>query len=422
MESVPDKSCVSASGPVPAVAWSPLELRRLTALGLSGFLLMFCYAATDIVLPLWATCELGLNASDWAHLRSLRFAGVLVGVILLGAVSDRLGQRRSTVLALLISGVATSLFWFNSEVILWVLMPVFGALLSTALVNLNTLTQMVTDTRQGVANTVYRSVGAAAGIVAPVTATFLAAVWGGYPAVFLLLGALLGMSAWALLAYPIDEPLVPLEHPLRELGRMWQGYAGALREKPLMRFIHLSQLWYCSLACVSAFAAIRLTRELGMGDWAFGVLCTAGGLVTFLLIVGVGWHLDRISLRKIHLVAGVIAAAGTLLMGASNNLVLTIVGFLIATASYALLVAPTSMWASRLAGGTTLAAAFAVQKVLAALYLSLAMLLFGLLESWLGIRMVLLICGGFGMLLSFGFLLLPESAVFVRNEGKKVFS
>ena len=50
---------------------------------------------------------------------------------------------------------------------LWLLMPVIGALVSTCYVNLNTLTQMVSARRQGLANSIYRSIGAGAGVAAP---------------------------------------------------------------------------------------------------------------------------------------------------------------------------------------------------------------------------------------------------------------
>jgi MFS family permease len=371
-----------------------------------GFLVAFCYAAADVVLPLWATHDLGLDAADWARLRSLRFAGV--GVILLGAVSDRLGPRRCAAGALLASGLVTALFRLNSRTVLWALMPVFGALVSTAMINLNTLTQAVSATRPGVANTVYRSVGAGAAIMAPVAATFLAVAWGGYPAVFLLLALLSALGAWVLLAYPAAEPVRPFGHPWQELRGMWRGYAGALREKPLMRYLHLSQVWFSSLGCVGGFAAIRLTRELGLSDRAFGVLSTCCGVLTFALIAGTGLCLDRMSLRRLHVGAGVVAAAGALLMGASDSPWLTAAGMLVATPCSTVLIAPASMWVSQAAGGASQVAAFAVHKVITALYLSTAMFLFGVLESRLGIRGVLLLGGGVGLCTALGFLWLPE--------------
>jgi MFS family permease len=388
--------------------WPVETRRRLAALAITGFLASFALGAIDVMMPLWATRELGMTAADWANVRSLRFAGVLVGVILLGAVSDRFGQRRTAIGMLTITGLVTALFGLNSRFVLWLLMPLFGALVSTVYVNFNTLTQLATTNRQGAANTVYRSVGAAAGLVAPAAAISLAAAWGGYPAVFLALGPLLAVAGWLLLGYPVREPFKPLAHPVVEVRLLMQSYAAAWREKPLMRFIHLSSLWFSVLGCVGAFSAIRLTRELGMSDHAFGWLSTAIGGVTLALLVAAGRFLDRVSLRRLHGGAGVAAAAGTLLMGCGDSPVATGAGLAVAASLMTLLVGPTSMWVSRQAGAATQGSAFAVQKVITALYFSTAMFLFGALERRVGIRVSLLIGGGAGLVSAFAFLLLPE--------------
>ncbi len=389
-------------------SWPPEGRRRLTALAAAGFLTAFGMGAADVIMPLWATRELAMSAADWANVRSLRFAGVLVGVIVFGALADRLGQRRSAVGMLLALGAVTALFGLNSRLALWLLMPLLGALASTVYVNLNTLTQQVSAARQGEANTVYRSVGAAAGIVAPTAATTLAAVWGGYPAVFLALGPVLGLAAWILLGYPACEPLRPLGHSVAEVRLLLRGYAVAWREKPLMRFIHLTSLWNSALGGVGAFAAIRLTRQLGMHDRVFGWVSTAVGAGTLGLLLVAGRHLDRVSLRRFHVAVGAVASLGALVMGCGDSLVLTGVGMGVALALLVLLVGPSSMWVSRCAGGATQGAAFAVHKVVIAFYVSAAMFLFGLLERRIGIRASLLIGGGLGLLTSFAFLLLPE--------------
>jgi hypothetical protein len=131
-------------------------------------------------------------------------------------------------------------------------------------------------------------------------------------------------------------------------------------------------------------------------------------VLTFALIAGTGLCLDRMSLRRLHVGAGVVAAAGALLMGASDSPWLTAAGMLVATPCSTVLIAPASMWVSQAAGGASQVAAFAVHKVITALYLSTAMFLFGVLESRLGIRGVLLLGGGVGLCTALGFLWLPE--------------
>jgi len=241
---------------------------------------------------------------------------------------------------------------------------------------------------------------AAAGIAAPVAATSLAAWCGGYPVV--------AAAGLALLAYPALEPLAPLEHPMRELRRFWQGYAAAWREKPLMRVILLANVRNGALACVGAFAAIRLTRELGMSDRAFGLLVTATGAVSLGAILAAGWCLDHVSLRRFHGVAGAIGASGAVLMGADDSVALTYAGCVVASSCGVLLAAPTSMWVSRGAGQASQGAAFSVQKVLMALSLSLCMLLLGLMERWFGMRLTLLAGGLCGVLAAGGFPSLTE--------------
>lgn len=51
-------------------------LRRLAGVAASGFLAALGMAALDVVMPLWAARDLGVTATEWVNLRSLRFAGV----------------------------------------------------------------------------------------------------------------------------------------------------------------------------------------------------------------------------------------------------------------------------------------------------------------------------------------------------------
>lgn len=225
-----------------------------------------------------------------------------------------------------------------------------------------------TPARQGLANTIYRSVNAGAGIVAPLAATVAAAAAGGYPPIFLLLALLVLMAAWTLARYPDDVVHPPWRSLAEEARRLWLGYAGALRERRLMQFMHLSLFCASALAGVSAFAAIRFTRELELTDSQFGLLSTMAGLLIFILILSAAWFLDRISLRILHVGTGLIAAAGSCVMGASNHLWISIGGFLVTVSMTAVIVGPSSMWVSRIAGAATQTAAFSVYNVLSALY------------------------------------------------------
>jgi MFS family permease len=405
-EALVNDSLGTVTKPLPP--WSPVARQRLLVVALTGLLLSFVYVAADVVLPLWVTHDLGLGAGDWARLRSLRFAGVLVGVIVLGAISDRFGQRRLGVVCLVGSGLATISFACGTRIGVWTCMPVLGALVSTVMVNLNTMTQAVSAENQGVANTIYRAVGAAAGIAAPIAATALALAWGGYPWVFVLLGCLLLLAAAVLAWYPETHALPPLAPLREEFHHLWQGYAQALGQREMLRFIHVSQLCGNLAAGVSAFAAIRFTRELGLSDQAFGALGTAAGALSFLLIVTGAWYLDRVSLRRLHAVLGLAAGAGACLLGAGDSVALSCAGFLLAVPMGAMAIAPSSMWVSRAAGTATQGAVFSVYKVVSALYVSTSMALLGLLEHWLGMRQVIFWGGILSAGVALAFLLLPE--------------
>lgn len=390
---------------------------RMAVVSASTLFFMLFVCAVEVILPLWVTRDLGLSASDWAHLRSLRFAGVLVGVIVLGALSDRFGERLLGAISMFGLAALLLLLSYGQGRALWFAMPLYGALVSTAFVNLNTLTQFVSLMRQGLANTIYRGVGALAGVIAPVGATWLAGRWGGYPAVLASLSALLCVGGILLLRYPPEQTVAPVGPFRDEIARLWSGYRTALAERQLMWATHLWQLWYSMVAGVGTFAAIRLTRELGQTDAAFGLLSSGAAVLGLLATVLGGFVLDRLPLRQISAWGMAGASLFCLLMGVGDSVTLAAVGLLGHLPLSGALAAPVSMWVSRAAGGATQSAVFAVQKVIAAAYVAATAALLGLLERWVGIRVTLLWGGFLGLAVSFCFLLLPEPPQPGRVEG-----
>jgi len=361
----------------------------------------------DVVLPLWVTKDLGLTAGQWAYLRSLRFTGSLAGALVLGALSDRLGAKRIGALSMLAAAVGVALLGLGFTGWLWVIMPALGALLSTAFVNMNTLTQWVSARRQGVANSIYRSIGAGAAVVAPIAVTTLAACLGGYPPVLALLAMVLCLSAAALLFYPIAaEP--PLGAWRDELAALWRNYVKALRQRELMAFVHVYQIWSAVVAVNGAFMAIRLTRELGRSDAWFGLVASVGGTVAFAATAATGFFLDRISLRRFCGVSAILVSAATLAAGLTDSAWLSAVVLLLAAALATCSIAPVSMWISRAAGEAGQTAAFSVQKVIAALYVAIGMAVWGLLERWFSVRGLFLLAGLLGLPFALAILRLTE--------------
>lgn len=379
----------------------------MTILAVTGALMSFACSGYDFLCPLWIVEDLHYAKSQWAQMRSLRFAGVTIGVIFLGALSDRFGQRR--IAAWCLFGMAAILLllgcgWSQG---IWYTMPFYGAFASTMFVNLNALTQIVSAQRQGLANTIYRGVNAATAVLAPFAVTFLRGAWHGYLWVLLTLALLFVISGLVLLLHPNDvapRALAPLR---RELAQLWSGYRVALRQRALVRYIHISQIWGNVMIGVSTFAALRFL-ELGRSAPEIGVIGTAAGVMALAATIAIGFILDRVSLRRVHIVIGIASGLASLLMGLGNNLWLTIFAYILFVALTNMLLSPISMWVSRAAGESTLTAAFSLHKVLAAFYVTAATMLAGYLEQWVGMRMVFFTGGALGIALACCYLLLPE--------------
>ena len=362
----------------------------------------------DFMLPLWVTGDLKLSAADFAHLRSLRFAGVSVGAIAMGVLSDRFGQRRVGVWSLAaITALVLPLGWAG-QAYLYVAMPLMGAAVSTVFVNLNTLVQQVSSRRQGLANSIYRGSGAGAGVVVPMVATGLAAMIGGYRGVMPWLAVASSLTAVALWLHPEEEPSPPYAGFRAELSRVTASFLAPLRERRLMGFWAVSLLWGNAMAAVGAFGAIRLTRVLGMADTDFGRACTAGGVVVFAVTLASGVWIDRLSLRRLHVGLGLLAAGCSVTMGLSDSIVFTVLAMILAGLCGTVLVGPSSMWISREAGRASQSSVFFVQKILSSVVFASAMLLLGWLEPFVGMQPLLLWSGGLAGAGALAFLMLPE--------------
>ena len=383
--------------------------RRMTAIAASSFFFFVFFTGFEVVMPLWVTGGLGYTASEWALMRSLRMIGLLAAGLVLGVVSDRYGQKLVGGLSMVGAGLLLGLVAVRPDRLLWTVMPFLGAMTSTCFVNFNTLTQLISRRRQGVANTVYRSIGKIAAIGAPIAVTTLAVLWGGYRPVLLLLSGVILVGGAVLFLYPGEATVSTVTGPLTPVSA-WRGYAAAFRERELVSFLNVSILWTATAAAVGTFAAIRFTKELGMTGQEFGALSSLGNVVGLAAMMAAGAFFDRFPVRMVYASCAVAAGCFSLALGASDSRALSSVAYVCHSATEGIIVIPMSIWISRAAGRVSQVMAFSAHKILQGIYIPLGMVLLGVLERPFGMRALLAWGGGLGVFLGLGILKLAEPA------------
>lgn len=366
--------------------WTPAQ-RRMLVLGIGAAFFGLVNSGFDVIAPLWAVGELGLDADGWAFLRSSRMVGTCTGILVLGVLAERLGSRLLASGALVGGGLALAALsagWSPFAV-----MPVFGALISASFVNFNALTQRVSERRPGLANALYRAVGATMGVLAPVVATQLAAQWGAYAPVITLGGLLLGLGGLVILCYP--DPSSAERRP--GMAEVWAGYRAAFADRRLWLVIALDQGISAMTAAMGTFAALRFTRTLGLSEPGWGLLATCAGVVSIGAILATAWLVVRLDLARVLAIAWSGVALGALLLGLSPTLPLAMTGFVLYAALASTTSVPMSLWLSRLAPGGALATVFTVHKFFQAGTSAAAIAVVGALEPHLGMAALMWVGG-----------------------------
>jgi len=372
-----------------------------TATALSGLM---------VVLPLYAKARLEMTNAQYAQALSLRMVGIAIGVIVMGALSDRFGPKRLTLVCLPLAGAMFAAMAFVPLGGFLVVLPVLSGLLSTAFVNLNHLTQWVDHSRQGRANSLYRAVGIVAAMVTPVGATQLLAATGLYWPIFCIIGAALVAGAVALRAYPLEEPSVAFRGWREEFRSLGRTYLAAARQRPLLAYLNVLLGLGALAAAMSTFMAIRLTRELGAPATFYGNVRAAGEALALVAVLAVGRVLDRLPVKWCTVVPAAVIAAAMLAAGLASTALAAAACYVAHIVASNTSLGPTSIWLSRESGQAGLSAAFALHKVLMALYAAVGTLLFAFLEPHIGITGVFLACGALSVPLLVGLALLREPA------------
>ncbi|MGQ0835025.1 MAG: MFS transporter [Gammaproteobacteria bacterium] len=384
----------------------------MAVLATSTALFILVESGFTVIGPLWATRDLGLDNAGWAFLRSASELGAFFSVLALGMVTERVGSRRMSALALASAGLALAGMTAGVPAI-W-LMPIFGAFLSITYVNFNTLTQRVSSQRRSLANAIYRAAGAGAAIAAPIAGTFAAHAFGAYTPVIAAAALVLGVAGLVILFYP--EP--GTSGAPKSMPQMLAAYRRCLTQRPLLVFIALSRGFGIAVAAVGAFAALRFTRELHLSEPAFGALCSAIAIGNLFVILASGWLVDRLRPPTVLGLAWLACSMAALAMGLSDSLTVAIVAYALFGPLFAMCSVPLSIWASRIADdagpdGPGEAAVFTVLKVFQTGANMLVLALLGVLEPLVG--MATLMWGG-------GLLGLPLALTAVRFGALTRFS
>ena len=387
--------------------------QRMAVLATSTMLFMVVDSGFDVVGPLWVTRELGMGNSGWAFIRAERFSGTLVGILVFGVLVERIGSRWMS--ALVLGGAGLAFAAMASGVPVGWVIPLYGAFTCALYVNLNVLTQRVSTERQGLANVIYRAVGGAAAVVAPILATQGGKAAGSYAPVIMAGAILLGIGGLAILLYPEVHP----SGSPRALPGVLTAYRKSFALRPLLALLILDQSFACTAAPVVAFAAIRFTRQLHYGETDFGVLCTAIAVGGLFIILASGWLMARLRPNNVLGLAWLGCSIAAVALGLSDSLAVAILAYAVHVPLLAMRTVPESLWVSRIAdaagpGGPSQAMVFTVQKIWQAGTNVLMMALVGTLEPHFGIPLLMLGGGLIGVPLSFAVMRLG-----VAQERKK---
>lgn len=374
--------------------------QRMAVLATTTALYIFVESGFIVIGPLWATRDLGLDNAGWAFLRSASEAGGLVSVLILGILAERLGPRRTSVIALIGGGVmlaALSTGWGTTGLI-----AIYGAFVSITYVSFNTLAQRVSAQKQSLANAIYRAAGAGAAIAAPIVGTQAAHMTGSYSPVIRTAAFILGIAGLVISFYPESQG----SYRPRTLAETLAGYGRCFRLRPLLSFIAVTRTFGIAIAAVGAFAALRFTRELHMSEPAFGVLCSAIAVGNFVVILASGWVVSCLGPSGALSFAWAGCSVAALLLGFSDSLQVAIVAYALFMPLFSMCSVPLSLWASRIAKnaggqGTSESMVFTVAKVFQSGTTMAVMALLGILEPHVGMQTLMWTGGVLGLAMAF---------------------
>jgi MFS family permease len=146
---------------------------------------------------------------------------------------------------------------------------------------------------------------------------------------------------------------------------------------------------------VAAFTALRLTRELHLGEPAFGVLFTIGAGLCLVATLVTGALVERFPLGRVMGLFWIVCAVASVVVGLGDSLVWSIAASLTLSVFWGITSVPGSLWLSRVGGAN--ATTFTVHKIFQAGSMTAGMALVGWLEPIVGMRQLFFIGGLVGL-------------------------
>ncbi|MEI6875484.1 MAG: MFS transporter, partial [Spirochaetota bacterium] len=333
--------------------------KRLISISASSVVITLSNTAWDILGPLWTSGQLHLGAADWAHIRSLRFTGTLLGTFFVGLAVNAWGPKALGIACFLIAATSLGFIAAGGQDAIYLAIPFFGASISAVYVALNILTQLVGSERQARANSLYRMVSAAVAIVAPISATALASTCGynwalGSFALLLIVGALVLLWHPDVAANPSGRDFIP-------------SIAAILRQPGLVKFLLIEQGFFLCTVGVGVFTALRFAKDLCCPDTLVGTFMTVSALFGFLGTMASYRVQQRFGIKPTLLFAYSTMATAWLGFGFSPARELALAALVVGAFGSGLVSAPVSYTVARLGGEGSEATTATLWKLIQAL-------------------------------------------------------
>jgi MFS family permease len=308
-------------------------MREWKVLGVVAYALFMDYFIYGLVVPLTPYSPVGAMSEDrMAVLYGSYAAGVLLATPVFGYLGDRLGLRRPMIMGVVLSAMATLLFWFAPSYPLLVLARVCEGSASAASWTAGLALVAENYPTRRVEMMGYSLVGSTAGsILGPLLGGMLYE-FGGFSLPFMVTAALVAVdAAMRLFLVPADRAAAGASPPLKML----------LTDRAIL---------IPAMAVVLAAFGWGIVEPLLPNQLArYGVTPTVVGLIFTIATIAYGfsapvvsWVSNRMPIRRV-IAGGVVAMALSLpLLGLTTNVVLAGLALCLVSIAFAFTLNPTS--------------------------------------------------------------------------------